>query len=102
MKDKIIWAAIQDNIAPNKWQRIEKGIYLIGRRYHILYSVHRRQKREATDILFESEKKTNIERVRRMLALRKGDIASNKFPSLNAEKTTFDELAEDITTFYLD
>ena len=79
---KINSTRIESNIASDKWQRIEKGIFLIGRRYHILYSIHGKSRRESTSITFESPKKTNIEIVRRILASRKGDIATGKFPFL--------------------
>jgi integrase len=102
-KNKIKWETIEKNIAPNKWQCIEEGIYLIGRRYHIIYSnKHNKQIREKTGIIFESIKETKIGKVRDILASRKGNIVEGKFPFLKAEKVTFDELAEDLIRDYED
>ena len=98
---KIDWQEIEKNIAPTKWQRIEEGIYLIGMKYHILYSnKFGKQIREKTNIKFESIKKTNIGEARNILKVRTGQVASGNFMGINAEKVTFDELIEDILLDY--
>lgn len=98
---KLNWTDIEKNIAPNKWQRIEDGIYLIGRKYHILYSnKFGKQIREKTSITFESVKKTNIQEVRDTLRIQRGQVSSGDFQGVKPERVTFDDLAEDILRDY--
>jgi integrase len=103
MTKKTNWIEIEKKIAPNKWQRIEEGIYLIGRKYHVLYSnKFGKQIREKTNIKYESIKKTNIGDARDLLQFRRGQVASGNFHGIKAERVTFDELAGDIIRDYED
>ena len=92
---KIDWNEIEKNIAPTKWQKIEQGIWLVGRTYHIQYSKNGRSFKESTGIKFINSKQTNIANVRKILSLRKASCVNGKFAGLHVEKTTFDELAGD-------
>ena len=69
------------------------SIYQRGKTYWIKYYRNGKPYRESSN----SPKETDA---KRLLRLREGQIAEGKFYGLKAEKTTFDELAEDLITDY--
>jgi len=69
------------------------SIYQRGKTFWIKYYRNGKPYRESSNSHKESDAK-------RLLRLREGQIAEGKFYGLKAEKTTFDELAEDLITDY--
>ncbi len=64
-----------------------------GKTYWIKYYRDGRPYRESTE-------STSYEHARKILALREGEIADNRFPGLAAKKTTFDDIAQDMIDDY--
>jgi len=95
---KIDWAKIENEIQPKKWVRVEKGIYLVNRTYHIKYSIKGKAQKETTGIRFNGIKDTNIGKVRDILTVKKNDGIVNKIPALVYQRTTFEDLAADYIT----
>jgi hypothetical protein len=69
------------------------SIYQRGNTLWIKYYRNGKPYRESS----HSDKQTAA---KRLLRLREGQIVEGKFPGLNAEKTTFKELAKDYLTYY--
>ncbi len=70
-----------------------KIVFREGKTYWIKYYRDGKPYRESTE-------STSYEHARKILALREGQIAENKFPGLEVKKTTFDELAQDMLDDY--
>jgi integrase len=68
-------------------------IYKRGRIFWVKYYRNGKPYRESSN----SEKESHA---KRLLKLREGHIAEGKFPGLRVEKTTFDELAQDLINDY--
>jgi len=76
-----------------KWKDKKTGKKVEGEIFWIRYSRAGRQFRESTHSTKEADAK-------RLLKLREGQIAENRFPGLRVEKIRFDELAEDFLNDY--
>ncbi len=68
-------------------------VYQRGRIWWIKYYRNGKPYRESTQSAKESDAK-------RLLKLREGQIVEGRFPGLRAQKTRFDELAQDLVNDY--